>query len=76
MAYWITFKDGSGACIEEANPAVRAAEITGKEVAACDSLPYPANPRIGEQSSCPPFCYTPKQCKGRGCCPKSYACSE
>lgn len=39
-------------------------------------LPYPAEPRLDVRSDCPSFCYSPRQCKGRGSCPKSYACSE
>lgn len=39
------------------------------------TLPYPAAGFVSPDG-CPPFCYTPEQCAGRGCCPKDYACSE
>jgi len=53
-----------------------AQEITGKIPVYVKRLPYPANPRLGKQSNCPAFCYSPKQCAGHSSCPKSYACSE
>jgi hypothetical protein len=44
-------------------------------------LPYPARPVIWQfehpvHGKCPPFCYSPKSCKGNTSCPKDYACSE
>lgn len=50
------------------------------------TIPYPCHQRLlvrywpfsdGTFQPCPPFCSDPKgQCKGRGSCPKDYACSE
>lgn len=40
------------------------------------SLPYPASPYAGNSEGWPAFCYSPETCKGRGSCPKNYACSE
>ena len=40
-----------------------------------ESLPYAAYPLIGSERQ-PQFCSSPKECKGRSSCPKSYACSE
>jgi hypothetical protein len=77
MAYWVTFEDRAPGSVEinkGENPrTVAAAFGTVKTV---DPLPYPARPELRNVSGCPPFCYTPAQCKGRTCCPKSYACSE
>jgi hypothetical protein len=55
----------------------KAAEVKpGVETTVISSLPYPADPRLGTTSTCPPFCYSPSVCAGRSSCPKSYACSE
>ena len=89
--WWLTFTDGSHGCCEGQNEydAKRIAEkITGKKVAGGESkdiaakrLPYPANPLIWQldhpvTGKCPAFCHSPRQCQGRGSCPKNYACSE
>jgi hypothetical protein len=89
--WWLTFTDGSQACCEglTAYHAKRIAEkLTGKTVKGGQfdnidaiKLPYPASPVIWQLDDpvggkCPTFCSTPKQCAGRGSCPKSYACTE
>jgi hypothetical protein len=77
--YWIHFAGRSAACVEadsEAKATEIAETLTGNKVTSCRILPYPANPRIGEQSGCPPFCYRPEQCAGRTSCPRCPACSE
>lgn len=67
-----------------------AQKVTGKTVVVPNGnqwnpdvprLPYPATPVIWQfehpvSGKCPPFCYTPKNCKGNTSCPKSRACSE
>ena len=85
MGYWVNFKDHPAGYVEAANEAEAMAiakEKTGKEPKAARRLPYPARPIIfqgpgdPQYGPCPPFCYTPEQCVGRGSCPKDYACSE
>jgi len=79
LKMWVTFKDKSGGYVEAKSheEAMRIAkEKTGKEPERSDYLPYPANPIIHQLDSCPPFCYSPWQCKGFSACPKDYACSE
>lgn len=78
-SYWIKFSSGYPACVDAKNEAearVKAAELSKREVAEVYTLPYPAEPRLNQDSGCPPFCYSPQQCKGKTSCPKSYACSE
>ena len=79
--HWVTFADRKSGFIETAKGEdVRAIAETFGTVKAIDIMPYPADPILrrpeGDKNPCPPFCYTPLQCKGRGSCPKSYACSE
>jgi hypothetical protein len=89
--YWLTFTDGSQGCCEGSSAydaKVIAEKLTGKTVAGgtyenidAKPLPYPATPLIWQHDhpvhgKCPPFCWTPNVCKGRGSCPKSRACSE
>lgn len=50
--------------------------VFGKTVARFNVLPYPASPRLGSTTDCPPYCWQPEKCKGRGSCPRPYACSE
>lgn len=92
QGFWITFTDGSKGYCEGQNAydAVRIAEkLTGKTVVAgggkynpeLKSLPYPATPVIWQfdhpvSGKCPPFCFSPDQCAGRTCCPKSRACDD
>lgn len=59
--------------------AVRAKAMANKpdkEIANVQQLPYPANPRIGTTSSCPPFCWQPASCQGRSACPRRISCTE
>jgi hypothetical protein len=78
-SYWVTFSDRKPGSIEvskgeDANAIAR----SFGDVKSIDILPYPADPKLNERGEhpCPAFCYSPRQCKGRTCCPKSYACSE
>lgn len=90
--FWIKFTDGSAGYCEggTAYDAVQIAEkLTGKTAVVgdnkyqpqIDALPYPARPIIWQfdhpiHGKTPAFCISPEQCKGRGSCPKSYACTE
>lgn len=79
IPYWCHFNQRGPACIEaeSAQQARRMAEeLTGSSVLSCERLPYPAEPRIGEQTDCPSFCVEPEKCKGRGSCPQRRACTE
>ena len=85
MSYWVNFSDKSAGYVEaDSEDAAKtlAHEKTGKSATRARRLPYPARPIIHqgpghpEYGPCPPFCYTPEQCAGRGSCPKDYACSE
>ena len=76
--FWVKFaaRESSSISANNAEHAkALATEITGAEVKEVFTLPYPAAPRLN-QTSCPDFCFSPEQCKGRTACPKSYACSE
>lgn len=77
--YWVTFKGREPGCMEAkdiAEAARLAREVTGFEVVSCSTLPYPADPRIGEKSDCPPFCWQPGTCKGRTSCLNNPACDN
>lgn len=85
MAYWVDFEGRESACVEsrDGKEAARklAEELGGAPVKQIRPLPYPANPRLnripqGEYGPCPSFCFDPRNCAGRGSCPKSYACVE
>jgi len=88
--YWITFTDGtSGYCEGENEYDAKciAEKLTGKTVPGDQwkpkllSLPYPAEPVIWQfdhpvHGKCPPFCYTPEQCKGGTACPNNPSCTN
>lgn len=83
--YWVTFENYASGCVEALNETEArrlGEEIAGQPVADCDRLPYPAHPRLNIHvipelgQACPSFCYAPQQCKGRGCCPQNYSCTE
>lgn len=83
--YWVTFEHYASGCVEALNEEEArriGEEIAGQPVADCDRLPYPAHPRLNIHiipelgQACPSFCYAPQQCKGRGCCPQNYSCTE
>lgn len=82
--YWVTFEHYASGCVEALNEAEArriGEEIAGQPVADCDKIPYPAHPRLNKHidpkfGACPSFCYAPEQCKGRGCCPQNYSCTE
>lgn len=80
MAMWVKFTDGtSGSFTWRDRPEdviVDCQQRTGKTVETMWSIPYPASPVIFNDTGCPPFCYTPERCAGKGGCPKMYACSE
>jgi hypothetical protein len=78
-AFWVEFEKHHAVCIEAAtaeDASRLALAATGEAATKVRDLPYPAIPRVGEQSECPAFCYSPQECAGRTSCPKSYACSE
>lgn len=76
--YWVTLESGHSGCVDAENKeeAMRWAMLEKGSVKSVEVLPYPAEPRWRANSSCPPFCWTPRQCAGRTCCPKDYACSN
>ena len=91
QAWWLTFTDGSSGCCEGGSEfdAKRIAEkLTDKTVAggdyadiAAEGLPCPAIPIIWQfdhpvSGKCPTFCHSPRECAGRGCCPKDRACND
>ena len=63
---------------ESADAAKRKLEETGWEgkCTAVKTLPYPADPRVGEQSETPSFCWQPNSCAGRSSCPRSVSCTD
>lgn len=76
--YWITWKDGSGCCVEaDSMEEIEAycKKIRGVGPASVMSLPYPADPRIGPTTDCPSFCRSPELCAGFHACPHSRSCS-
>lgn len=80
--YWVEFEDGSSGCVDGCSSTdafLRAEEVTEKTVKTVSILPYPASPVLYQhpcEYPCPPFCWSPKTCKGNTACPKLYACSE
>lgn len=77
--YWVTFSGRASVCIEAATSDVakeQAGRITGAVVLTAKSLPYPAEPQIGEYSGVPQFCWRPDTCAGKSACPRNPACSE
>lgn len=67
--------------VRRADMLALAAEIKGIEATEIATLPYPARPRLNAQvyddgSSCPSFCFTPKECAGRTSCPRRRACDD
>lgn len=66
---------------------VNALEATkGRKLSSWAMLPYPANPRLNPEDHftsdgrnigpCPSFCYSPKTCRGKSCCPKAPSCVD
>jgi hypothetical protein len=76
--YWVMFENRSAGCVEDVSEeAAKAQAATLGKVTSFKKLPYPATPRLSaKKSDCPPFCYTPNQCQGRGSCPKGHACDD
>lgn len=75
--YWVVFRDRSDGTIEAdswSDAGLKAAAFG--TVVEIKQLPYPAEPRLGEKTTCPSFCISPLTCSGRSSCPRSYACSE
>jgi hypothetical protein len=76
-AYWML---PMAVCVEAKTPAEakKKLEEAGWEEKATDAkpLPYPADPRVGEQSQCPSFCWQPNSCAGKSSCPRNVSCSE
>lgn len=83
-AYWLKFNDRLPGCVEannEDDAKSVAKEATGSEPTSCQTLPYPAEPRINRHKdpkygACPSFCYEPKKCAGVTSCPQNYSCVE
>ncbi|MNF99067.1 hypothetical protein D3C84_819530 [compost metagenome] len=83
-AWWVKSETGRQGCIEALNEdeaRLIGAAIMGDPIDECDKLPYPAQPRLNAYQHpvhgvTPSFCYDPTSCKGRGCCPKNYSCTE
>ncbi len=77
IPYWVTFTDRSPGCIEAAGraEALEKGMAFGNAIEA-KILPYPANPRLGETSCCPSFCFQPSGCAGRSCCPRNISCVD
>jgi hypothetical protein len=48
----------------------------GLQVRQVQQLPYPANPRLNNESNCPAFCFKPNECAGRSSCPRAIACDD
>ncbi len=90
QGYWMTFTDGSKGYCEGESPydaKCIAEKLTGKSVPGdkwkpdFPVLPYPAEPVIWQldhpvRGKCPPFCYKPEQCKGKGSCPHNPCCTN
>lgn len=82
--FWLTFQGKPAGCVEapsEEEARAIAEADRGTPALTCDGIPYPANPRINKHIDpkfgvCPSFCYSPEKCKGRGCCPQNYSCTE
>ena len=72
MSYWVHFEDRKPGCVDKLEDAAQFGKVKQSW-----PLPYPAEPELTKAANgCPPFCYTPEQCKGNSCCHKNYACSE
>ena len=77
MYYWVEFHNRSSGTIQaDSKKDCQTKAMDFGNFYECNLLPYPASPILSKEIDCPPFCYSPEECKGRGCCPKSYACSE
>lgn len=75
--FWVNFENKASGCVDadDEADAIDKAGVFGV-VKMVRSLPYPAMPRLGDHDKCPPFCYSPAQCVGRGCCPKNPSCTN
>lgn len=80
--FWLTFTNRVSGCVEApTKDEARTIGSTFGDVASCDELPYPANPRLNTHvdpkfGECPSFCWTPTACVGRRSCPASHSCTE
>lgn len=87
-AFWCVFDNGRSGCVEadDFTAAQVAARVAGLgTVKDIKVLPYPAEPRLitktyenpsGTRYTIPSFCYTPRECCGKTCCPKRRSCDE
>lgn len=75
---WCEHSSGAGTLFHWDTTAEQRASDMGLKDVKFYSLPYPASPYLNgdESRGWPNFCFSPKECKGRTSCPKSYACSE
>lgn len=81
--YWLKFPTKPAGCVEaddEAKARSIATEAVGEIPKSCDTLPYPADPRINrvdhEWGFTPSFCYDPDRCAGMTYCSKRRSCVE
>jgi hypothetical protein len=82
--YWIKFPSKPAGCVQaddEDKAKAIAFEAMGEEPKSCQSLPYPATPRINkiehpQWGVTPSFCFDPDRCAGKTSCPKNYSCVE
>ena len=78
--FWCEFQHRPGGSVEARDvdeAKAIALTVTGFEVTDAWRIPYPAAPVLHNPTGTPAFCYTPRrECRNRGSCPKSLACSE
>lgn len=77
--WWVEFNGRASACIEahtREDALVEAAKHGTPTKATI--LPYPREPRLGEKTDCPSFCYARNvnDCVGKTACPQRYSCTE
>ena len=75
---WVTFEDGTTGFVAGGNEEqvrMLAFVKTGKQIKSVQQIPYPANPIIVGNGT-PAFCWTPKECAGRSCCPHNRSCTD
>ncbi len=78
-AWWVKFSARSPVCVEAIDEHAargKAAGETGCIPTSVERLPYPAEPRVGDRSECPSFCYRPQDCVGRTSCPTAPSCTS
>jgi len=76
QTYWVTLAHGKSVCVVAESLAEIVEAVKPGIVVEIKSLPYPAMPRAGKLSECPPFCTIPNTCAGHTSCPARPSCSE